>query len=438
MRLKRWGAIALAAVTAAGMLGGCSRLENKTEAETVAATFGNEDIMMDYVMFQMRTSQYGYEQLFGAMYGTTDFWHQEYAQGVTIEAFVIDSVMTSIRQTKVLCNYAQKNGIVLTAEQQEKVNEAIAEALETADEEYAELIGMTEELIRQSYQENALANLAYMNLVADVDTTIGEDEFIRKDISYVKLTPTDLEENSSEAVTEAATIEASSEETSELAEETEAESHEDSESETIATDDLAEEEETTEEAVDAEAAEEIQKEKLADAADEIEELLADGEEPADIITEYNGDTTWFTATQSSVTIGADSVYDYTEIAYALSEGETALYSDEETGVIYVLLCTSDNNEEARQDAIDTEIENRKAALFAEKYVSVQDASPKFTVDTDVIATINFHTPLYVPETEAETTEAELETEEETTAEVLETEGETAEPEVETEGETEAE
>jgi len=434
MRLKRWGAIALAAVTAAGMLGGCSRLENKTEAETIAATFGNEDIMMDYVMFQMRTSQYGYEQLFGAMYGTTDFWHQEYAPGVTIEAFVIDSVMTSIRQTKVLCNYAQKNGIVLTAEQQEKVNEAIAEALETADEEYAELIGMTEELIRQSYQENALANLAYMDLVADVDTTIGEDEFIRKDISYVKLTPTDLEENSSEAVTEAETTEESSEETDTEAEETEAD---DTESETMATDDLVEEEETTAMAEE-EPTEEVQKEKIADAADEIEGLLADGEAAADIIAEYNADTTWFSATQSSVTISADSVHDYTETAYALSEGETAIYNDENTGAVYVLLCTSDNNEEARQNAIDTEIENRKAVLFAEKYADVQDKSPKFTVDEDVIASINFHTALYVPETEAETSEPELETEEETSEPELETEEETSEPELETEGETEAE
>ena len=33
-----------------------------------------------------------------------------------------------------------------------------------------------------------------MDLVADVDTTVGDDEFLRKKIAYVKLTPSELTE----------------------------------------------------------------------------------------------------------------------------------------------------------------------------------------------------------------------------------------------------
>ncbi len=426
MRLKRLGAIALAAVMTTAVLGGCSGLENKSEAETVAATFGDEDIMMDYVMFQMRTSQFGYEQLFGAMYGTTDFWHQEYSSGVSIEAFVINSVMATIRQTKVLCDYAEKNDIALSAEQQAKVDEAVKTALETSDEEYAEAIGLTEELLKASYEENALANLAYMDLVKDVDTTVDDEEFIRKDISYVKLTPTDMEENSSEAATTASAEEESSE--AEVATEVQTEAETD---ETAASDDFSEEEQTTADD-ESEADEKLQSEKMFDAADEIAEMLESGEKAEDIIAEYNTDTTYFTTTQSSVTIGEESVYVYTEEAYALSEGETVIYHDGDTGAIYVLLCTSENNEEARQDAIDTEIADRKADLFAEKYAVVQEESPKFTVEEDVIAKINFDTPLYVPETTVATTEAEIETEEESSEEELETEVQTTEEVFQTE------
>ena len=58
--VRRLGALALAAVTAVGMLGGCTSLEEKTEQDTVAATFDGKDIMLDYVIYQMRSAQYSY------------------------------------------------------------------------------------------------------------------------------------------------------------------------------------------------------------------------------------------------------------------------------------------------------------------------------------------------------------------------------------------
>ena len=57
-----------------------------------------------------------------------------------------------------------------------------------------EAVGATDELIEKTYTENAIANLVYMDLVADVDTTVGDDEFLRKKIAYVKLTPSELTE----------------------------------------------------------------------------------------------------------------------------------------------------------------------------------------------------------------------------------------------------
>ena len=151
------------------------------------------------------------------------------------------------------------------------------------------------------------------------------------------------------------------------------------------------------------------------------------------------------ATQSSVTVGDDSTTVYAEAAFALSTGETDIFTDESSGAVYVLLCTNDNDTQARQDAIDTEIENRKAALFSEKYAPIQENSPKFTVDQDVIGKISFSTQLYVPETtEAATGEEETDTETESETETSESEaaseegtaGEASESETESETETE--
>lgn len=433
MRLiRRWGALALAAVTAAGLMGGCTRLEEKTESETVAAEFGGEKIMLDYVMLQMRSAQYSYENMFSAFYGTTDFWGQDYGDGRTIEAYVIDTVMQSIRQTKVLCDYAEENGLSLDDAQKQKVEDAVAKGMEE-DEEYREAVGMTEELLRQIYTENALANVAYMKLVEDVDTTVGDDEFIKKDLAYVKLTPSDLEESSSEPVSTAEESAESSEEETDSTEETETSSAQEtsfgemttSDETTSAQEESASEEDTTDNAETAEDEEEAtdeaettlseeeltQRTEIENAAKEIRERLDDGEAPADFITDYNEDTTYFTAVQSTSTIGEDSSYVYTADAFALATGESLIYNDESTGAIYIIQCTNDNDEEARQSAIDTEIASRKATLFSEKYADIQDNSPKFKADQDVIGKINFKTALYIPETTEEASTEETSAEE---------------------------
>ena len=341
---------------------------------------------------------------------------------------VISGTIAAIRQTKVLNDYAKKNNIALTESQNELLESAIEKRL-SEDPEYNELVGLTEEMARTIYTENAVANAVYLNLIADVDKTVGDDEFIRKDITYVRISPTDLEE-ATEAATEAAesgTGEAESEAVSETvtaagAEETEAEP------ETEGTD-LSAEEQAQSEAIEA-------------AAEDIRERLENGEDASVLVSEYNADGTYFTVTQSTTTLSDTSTYVYTEAGYALATGETAIFPDENTGAVYVLLCTNDNDTEARESAIHTEIQNREAALFTEKYADIEKASPKFTVDEDVLAKISFDTPLYVKEEETSTA-PEIETEDGTADAVPEigTEAlteEESEKEPETEAETEEE
>lgn len=437
-RIMKYAAAALAAATAVSTLGGCEQLEKKAPEDTVAVSFGDTNIMLDEVTYMIRSMEYTYESYFGSNICGNDMGD---GSGMTVGDYIKQMSLSQLRQTLVLNEYAKKNGIELSDDQKAKVDEAI-EKLQTESEDYLEAVGATDELIEKTYTENAIANLVYMDLVADVDTTVGDDEFLRKKIAYVKLTPSELTETTAadEATTEVSSDEDSSEEASSI-ENTEAESEsaskdvttstEEASSENASTDAASTEAVSTEEAssenvseISSEAStedstevetlseeEQERQDAMNDAADKILKEFEEGNDAADFISDYQNDS-HFTATNSEISISEDGTAVYNASAWALATDECTVYRSDD-GSIYIIRCLDDNDEEARQSAIDSEIESRKTALFSEKYAEIQDDSSKFKVDEDVIDTIRFTTPVYVAPSEEETSESETGEEEST-------------------------
>lgn len=437
-RIMKYAAAALAAATAVSTLGGCEQLEKKAPEDTVAVSFGDTNIMLDEVTYMIRSMEYTYESYFGSNICGNDMGD---GSGMTVGDYIKQMSLSQLRQTLVLNEYAKKNGIELSDDQKAKVDEAI-EKLQTESEDYLEAVGATDELIEKTYTENAIANLVYMDLVADVDTTVGDDEFLRKKIAYVKLTPSELTETTAadEATTEVSSDEDSSEEASSI-ENTEAESEsaskdvttstEEASSENASTDAASTEAVSTEEAssenvseISSEAStedstevetlseeEQERQDAMNDAADKILKEFEEGNDAADFISDYQNDS-HFTATNSEISISEDGTAVYNAAAWALATDECTVYRSDD-GSIYIIRCLDDNDEEARQSAIDSEIESRKTALFSEKYAEIQDDSSKFKVDEDVIDTIRFTTPVYVAPSEEETSESETGEEEST-------------------------
>lgn len=425
-RIMKYAAAALAAATAVSTLGGCEQLENKAPEDTVAVSFGDTNIMLDEVTYMIRSMEYTYESYFGSNICSNDMGD---GSGMTVGDYIKQMSLSQLRQTLVLNEYAKKNGIELSDDQKAKVDEAI-EKLQTEAEDYLDAVGATDELIEKTYTENAIANLVYMDLVADVDTTVGDDEFLRKKIAYVKLTPSELTETTAaaEATTEASSDEGSSEESSSV-ENTEAESESASKDVTTSTEEASSEKASTEEAssenvselsseastedsTEAETLSEEEQERqdaMNDAADKILKEFEEGNDAADFISDYQNDS-HFTATNSEISISEDGTAVYNAAAWALATDECTVYRSDD-GSIYIIRCLDDNDEEARQSAIDSEIESRKTALFSEKYAEIQDDSSKFKVDEDVIDTIRFTTPVYVAPSEEETSESETSGEE---------------------------
>lgn len=430
-RIMKYAAAALAAATAVSTLGGCEQLEKKAPEDTVAVSFGDTNIMLDEITYMIRSMEYTYESYFGSNICGNDMGD---GSGMTVGDYIKQMSLSQLRQTLVLNEYAKKNGIELSDDQKAKVDEAI-EKLQTESEDYLDAVGATDELIEKTYTENAIANLVYMDLVADVDTTVGDDEFLRKKIAYVKLTPSELTETTAadEATTEVSSDEDSSEEASSI-ENTEAESESASKDVTTSTEEASSEkasteavsteeassenvsklssEASTEDSTEVETLSEEEQERqdaMNDAADKILKEFEEGNDAADFISDYQNDS-HFTATNSEISISEDGTAVYNAAAWALSTDECTVYKSDD-GSIYIIRCLDDNDEEARQSAIDSEIESRKTALFSEKYAEIQDESSKFKVDEDVIDTIRFTTPVYVAPSEEETSEGETSGEE---------------------------
>lgn len=430
-RIMKYAAAALAAATAVSTLGGCEQLEKKAPEDTVAVSFGDTNIMLDEITYMIRSMEYTYESYFGSNICGNDMGD---GSGMTVGDYIKQMSLSQLRQTLVLNEYAKKNGIELSDDQKAKVDEAI-EKLQTESEDYLDAVGATDELIEKTYTENAIANLVYMDLVADVDTTVGDDEFLRKKIAYVKLTPSELTETTAadEATTEVSSDEDSSEEASSI-ENTEAESESASKDVTTSTEEASSEkasteavsteeassenvsklssEASTEDSTEVETLSEEEQERqdaMNDAADKILKEFEEGNDAADFISDYQNDS-HFTATNSEISISEDGTAVYNASAWALATDECTVYRSDD-GSIYIIRCLDDNDEEARQSAIDSEIESRKTALFSEKYAEIQDDSSKFKVDEDVIDTIRFTTPVYVAPSEEETSESETSGEE---------------------------
>ena len=416
-RIMKYAAAALAAATAVSTLGGCEQLEKKAPEDTVAVSFGDTNIMLDEVTYMIRSMEYTYESYFGSNICGNDMGD---GSGMTVGDYIKQMSLSQLRQTLVLNEYAKKNGIELSDDQKAKVDEAI-EKLQTESEDYLDAVGATDELIEKTYTENAIANLVYMDLVADVDTTVGDDEFLRKKIAYVKLTPSELTETTAadEATTEVSSDEDSSEEAYSI-ENTEVESESASKDVTTSTEEASSEKASTEAVSTGEASSEnvskLSSEASTEDSTEVETLSEEEQErqdamndAADFISDYQNDS-HFTATNSEISISEDGTAVYNASAWALATDECTVYRSDD-GSIYIIRCLDDNDEEARQSAIDSEIESRKTELFSEKYAEIQDDSSKFKVDEDVIDTIRFTTPVYVAPSEEETSESETSGEE---------------------------
>lgn len=384
---KRFLAGSLAAVLTLGMTG-CTTVRKSDLSDdlsqVVAATYGDENIYLDEVNYYLRNSQIMYEY-YGAMYGM-NIWESEGA-----EDGLRQEVMAAIYQTRVLCDHAEDYGVELTEDDKLLVADAVNNLLENeSNAAFLEIAGSDEEMLTDLITKNALANKVYKAIIDETEITTTEEDVRKNAISYLLF-----------------------EEQPEEEEETEEET--------------AEEEGTDE--TEAETEEEVQYYTEEDANAALKKVQS-GTSLEDM-----GKEVGLEVSETNFSVNEEQSSEFGKAAVALKEGESAVAYVEDTGW-YVMICDSENDEEATAEAYESAVDTEKSEHFSEVYQELEKA--RFKVNEEVIKTLNIaDTPVINLESETEdTTEdtAEGETAEEESAE-SQTAEETSEEET-TEAKTE--
>ncbi len=319
-------------------LAGCSRKATEDYATTVVAKYGDEKIYLDEANFYAKLSQYQYE----AMYAMGSYWKTELTTGYTYEDSVKDDAMSKVLQTRILCGQAEALGVSLTDEDKATIEKAAADFKES---EEGTALAVSDELVKEIFTQNALANKVRAAMITDTDTKVDEEDFACRDMDCIVVYPSETEDGAEDTVDEEKT------------------------------------------------------------AAEIEQYLADGEKVDDIYKKYDEDV-YSLYKFSDYAICKNDEYPFSEELFAMKEvGEVDTVFDESTGNYYVFRLTALTDDDATEDAIASEIKEREDANFKTKYEELKKDAKSFKVDEDVWAEIVFDEPLYVaPETESETAE----------------------------------
>ncbi len=365
-QLKRVFLLSLALCLAAFSLVGCSdnTISKEDYSQTVAATFGDENIYLDEANFLLRLTQVQYDYNYYSYYGsypTASFYEQDTSTaGKTYWDQIKEDTMAVILQTRILCAKAEELGVSLTEEDEASVKESVNSFLEETDSAVLEASGANEALLTAIYEKNLLANKVFDVLTEDYDTTVTRDDFKQISVQYIMLLDDEDDETDDDALIE------------KVLEDVQA------------------------------AAKEVESGETIDM-DAIIEKYEDDDAYADFSL-YSGERSFGEDDDST---------DFGTASFKLSTGESTSVKVESTYYTarYVIYCVNDYDEEATDEAIQEEYQTRRETLFSEIYPDIQAAAPEFTVVDKV-----FDQLVYVTIFSNETTTAETEEESSSEAE----------------------
>lgn len=353
-------AVLLAAVLGLLSFTGCVNEAGKTDADTVAAVFEGEKINLDEVKLYVYACEYDIEKLseamIGAMYGSFQaFWEVE-ENGSNYWEYNRSTAMGQMLQTKILVKYAEKEGIKLSADEQAKVDEAV-KTFQSEREAVVKAAGANEALVKKFVTENAIAVRAYQKITEDIDTSYDEAAMKRSNVVGV-------------------TVVAQSEYTPADADESEK----------------------------IEYSEEEQEENREQVLAEVLEKIQGGAEISDVVEEYTGNEKVAVYSLGTLKISEEDapedgaeITGYKQEAYMMKTGDviSCVYNNSNNKPIgYVLRCVNDDDPDLKQEAINTELGQRRQDKFAEDYTALTKKYDRFHVYSDYVNAVAFQGSLF--------------------------------------------
>lgn len=122
------------------------------------------------MMLYLVNAQDEYEEVYGK-----EIWNQS-LNGVKLSDTIKDRVLAQIAQVKVMNLMAVDYEITLSDSEKELIEQAGAAYFNSLNSREKELLGVTEEIIRQVYTEYVVANRVYDYIIRDINPEISDDE----------------------------------------------------------------------------------------------------------------------------------------------------------------------------------------------------------------------------------------------------------------------
>lgn len=177
--LYRWSPVLLVAVVFLAVMGfaGCGKDKNgskvvftKSLEKDEIFRIGNEICKTPEMMVFLTTTQSEYERVYGDAIWNTSL------DGVTLEDNVKVKVLEKAAQIKSMYLLAKDRGLELNEDEKKFALAAAKDYVSQLNASQKESLGITEEMVRELYEEYALANKVYLDVTADVNPEISDDE----------------------------------------------------------------------------------------------------------------------------------------------------------------------------------------------------------------------------------------------------------------------
>ena len=182
-RLKMAG---IAAVSAAVLFTGCGNINPEATLVTINDGEGTKDtITLGYGNFVARYQQSMYDQYLLAYYGE-DMWKSDMSgTGSTLEDDTKDGVLEDLEEQYLAKKHASDYGVELTEEQNTAIAEAAAQFMSDNDEESLEVMGATEEYVKQYLEDRTYYSLVSAAEKEASDTDISDEDCWMRTFTYV-------------------------------------------------------------------------------------------------------------------------------------------------------------------------------------------------------------------------------------------------------------
>ena len=345
--VKRMTALAAALLIALCSLAGCKQVDG----ERIAVTINGEDYGISeaslYFYYMQYMTETGMYSIIGSLYGgTASYWAASFDDYSPVNACREDS-MAMLIQTKILNKEAEKDGVTLTAEEEEKVTTATNKFMR----EYQLVVknaGASKDDVATFVRENAIANKEYAFLTDGIDTVIDEELAIRKRVRGVSIMAANGEDGKPLSSDE-------------------------------------------------------QKAAVLKYVDDIKKYMKDGMEGSDIEDEMKEmkDVSVYSLGELAIEKPEEDedpeMSSYEELGWSLNKGDIdslTMVNKADRWVTYIFLCLDDNDPEFRAEAEANVLKERRKEMFEEKYPDILKKYNKIHVYEDVTGKLVINETMY--------------------------------------------